>query len=90
MVQVKSVWAYLPIGVRDWFTDSAFVGFGWGEREVQLEKVKTGCDRYLPQLEKLLSRSSPFVCGADPCYADFQVNMYNHLCVLITKYVVHS
>ena len=58
--------------VRDLFVSANLVGFGWGERESDLAKVSAAASVQLPKFEAALG-ADRFVCGKDPCWADFQL-----------------
>ena len=59
--------------VRDFFTVGNLVGFGWGERETDLAKAAAAAASHLPRFEALLLEGAPFVCGAEACWADYQL-----------------
>ena len=46
-------------------------GFGWGERDADLAKAGAAAATFLPKFEAILE--APFVCGAEACWADFQL-----------------
>jgi hypothetical protein len=46
-------------------------GFGWGERDADLAKAGAAAAAFLPKFEAILE--APFVCGAEACWADFQL-----------------
>jgi glutathione S-transferase len=59
--------------VRDFFVSGNLVGFGWGERDADLAKAKAAAATHLPKFEAILSDASPYCCGAEPNWADFQL-----------------
>ena len=46
-------------------------GLGWGERDADLAKAGAAAAAFLPKFEAVLE--APFVCGAEACWADFQL-----------------
>ena len=67
----------LAEGVRDFYTMSGLIGFGWGDRDASLEKVVASCAKYLPLFERALKSAEasggPFLLGPKPFWVDFQL-----------------
>lgn len=59
---------------RDWTTAANFVGFGWpgSDGKDALEKMRTASLKHAAVFEGLLG-AAPFLTGAAPCWADFQL-----------------